>query len=263
MSESGGGESGRTHLIVGTPCYGGMVTQRFLISMLKLQAACPGANVDLSFRFLGGEALITRARNLLVEQLLEDQTATHLLFIDSDIGFTAEHVFRLLRHDKDIVGGVYPLKGLDWDRIGHAARIGDPMASTFGYVVDYLDPHNVTAINGFARVRYVGNGFMLIKRSVFERMAAHYPETEYRGVDTSQNFLNVTARRYALFDCIIDPATGRYLSEDYTFCKRWFDMGGEIWADLESKLIHVGQTEYHGDVMSTFRTKIGATAPAG
>jgi len=260
MSEPWEGEAGRTHIIVGTPCYGGMVTQRFLISMLKLQAACLAEGIELSFRFLGGDALITRARNLLVEQCLGDPTATHLFFIDADIGFTPESVFRLLRQNKDIVGGVYPLKGLDWGRIQAAAQVGAPLPSTFGYVVDYLDPSNVTAINGFASVRYVGNGFMLIKREVFERMAARYPETEYRTLDTTQNFADAAVKRHALFDCVIDPSTGRYLSEDYTFCKRWIDMGGEIWADLESKLIHVGQTEYHGDVMSTFRAR---SAPPG
>ena len=34
---------------------------------------------------------------------------------------------------------------------------------------------------------------------------------------------------------MIDPATGTYLSEDFAFCKRWTDIGGEIWADLESR----------------------------
>ena len=45
---------------------------------------------------------------------------------------------------------------------------------------------------------------------------------------------------------------GTYLSEDFAFCKRWTDMGGEIWADLNSKLTHVGPMTFHGDLSSQF-----------
>ena len=58
--------------------------------------------------------------------------------------------------------------------------------------------------------------------------------------------------RFALFDCMIDPSTGTYLSEDFAFCQRWTDIGGEIWADLESRIDHVGPSVFHGDVASQF-----------
>jgi hypothetical protein len=58
--------------------------------------------------------------------------------------------------------------------------------------------------------------------------------------------------RFALFECMIDQKTGTYLSEDFAFCKRWTDIGGEIWADLESRLDHVGPSVFHGDVASQF-----------
>jgi hypothetical protein len=52
---------------------------------------------------------------------------------------------------------------------------------------------------------------------------------------------------FALFDCIIDPDTGAYLSEDYSFCRRWRQIGGEIWIDIASKLTHTGPYEFVGD----------------
>ena len=58
--------------------------------------------------------------------------------------------------------------------------------------------------------------------------------------------------RYALFNCMIDEASGIYLSEDFSFCRRWTDMGGEIWADLESRLLHVGAVTFEGNVMTQF-----------
>jgi hypothetical protein len=66
--------------------------------------------------------------------------------------------------------------------------------------------------------------------------------------------------RFALFECMIDPATGTYLSEDFAFCKRWTDIGGEIWADLDSRLDHVGPSVFHGDVSSQFTMAPAAAA---
>jgi hypothetical protein len=51
---------------------------------------------------------------------------------------------------------------------------------------------------------------------------------------------------------MIDKETGEYLSEDYAFCRRWRDLGGEIWVDLESKLTHVGAMRFVGDLSTQF-----------
>ena len=41
----------------------------------------------VSLNLLGNESLITRGRNILVSRCLDESAATHLLFIDADIGF--------------------------------------------------------------------------------------------------------------------------------------------------------------------------------
>jgi hypothetical protein len=196
--------------------------------------------------------LITRARNIVVADFLTDPTATHLLFVDADIGFAAEQVFRLLDADKDIAGAVYPVKHLDWDAVRRdlAAGRADVPASTLSYVVEFLDPAAIVPVNGFAQARYVGTGFMMVKRAVFDRMADAYPETRFRRAHAILNVDLDDDRLYALFDGVIDPDTGLYLSEDYTFCKRWTALGGEIWVDLDSKLTHIGAVDFAGDLMS-------------
>jgi hypothetical protein len=73
----------------------------------------------------------------------------------------------------------------------------------------------------------------------------------------SHDELTGSPNRFALFECMIDPVTGTYLSEDFAFCRRWTDIGGEIWADLDSRLDHVGPSVFRGDVASQF-----AAAPA-
>ena len=98
---------------------------------------------------------------------------------------------------------------------------------------------------------------MLIKRDVIEKMAEHYPETRY---SASHNGLGVSSSNlYALFDCIIDPETREYLSEDYTFCHRWRSMGGRIWLDRESRLSHIGPAEFTGDAKARFDHIVATT----
>ena len=98
----------RPSLFVATPCFGGQVTTAYANSMLKLQTACRAQSVDFEWLMLGGDALITRARADLVAHFLERPDATHLLFIDADIGFEPAQVFRLLAFDADVTAGVYP-----------------------------------------------------------------------------------------------------------------------------------------------------------
>lgn len=251
----------RPHIVVATPCFGGNVTTVYTTSLLALQQACMQRQIDISFKLIGGDALITRARNIAVQQFLATPTATHLLFIDADIGFSSEQVFALLAADKDVCGAIYPLKRLEWERIRAQAQAGvsDIRSSALSYVVDLLDPTQIPQREEFFRVRYIGTGFMMIKRDVFVRMAERYPETRFRTIHVGSNIDIAQAEAHAFFDCVIDPESGVYLSEDYTFCKRWLDMGGEIWADADSRLIHVGASAFEGDLMTMLRT-IGAAA---
>src|SRR5579859_5394317 len=128
MSDTAAKSAGaRTHIIVATPCYGGTVTNYYALSAIKLQAACIERGIELSFRMLGGDALITRARSSLVAEFLAEPTATHLLFIDADIGFRAEQVFALLDGERDIVSAAYPMKIVNWDRIQAQTAGGQPL----------------------------------------------------------------------------------------------------------------------------------------
>jgi hypothetical protein len=244
-------QADRPHLIVATPCYGGMVTNYYALSAIKLQAACIERGIELSFRMLGGDALITRARSNLVAEFLAEPAATHLLFIDADIGFRAEQVFALIEAERDVVSAVYPMKIVNWDRIQAQTAAGRRLvpSATMSYAVEFLDPAAITPVDGLAQVRYVGTGFMLIRRAVFTHLAAHYPQLKYRGFGTPKPD---DIERHGFFESMIDPSTGSYLSEDYAFCKRWRDIGGEIWINLDSRLTHVGSIAFDGDLMSLF-----------
>ncbi len=241
-------------LVVGTPCYGRLVTDLYAGSLLKLQVACIQRSIRLQVQMKGSDALITRARQNIVADFLANDAATHLIFIDADIGFEPEQVFRLLDFDKDVTAGVYPIKRIDWKKVRNVAESGmSPLESAaLSYMIEFQAGGKIEATQGFASVSFAGNGFLMIKRAALLAMIAHYPELRYAHDHKPDDKLAGSTWRYALFNCIIDEATETYLSEDFSFCKRWTDMGGEIWADLESRLTHVGTISFRGDIATQF-----------
>jgi hypothetical protein len=250
---SGAASAQSISLVVATPCFGGQISVHYAASLLRLQAAMRKyGNLNFKVQFKDGDALITRARASLVSQFLDDPAATHLLFIDADIGFEPEQVQRLIQSGADMAAAVYPIKRIDWDRVKTTIEASrpNPAAASLRYVLEVDNPDAVTEKAGFVKVRYAGTGFLMIRRAALERMCAQYPQLKFKR-DHSYDASTASENRYALFECMIAD-DGTYLSEDFAFCKRWTDMGGEIWADLNSKLTHVGPLAFHGDLSSQF-----------
>jgi hypothetical protein len=237
-------------LTIGTPCFGGQVSWLYAVSLLKLQKAFTQRGWNIDYLLEAGDALITRARQTIVSHFLENPDATHLLFIDADIGFEPEQVVRLLEFGADITAAVYPAKQIHWDMMPAAVQAGrSPLESaTLSYVVEREAPHDVLVRDGFVKSRYAGTGFLMIRRTALEAMIGHYPELRYAHEHRGSDALSGSPWRSALFNCMIDKATGFFLSEDYSFCRRWTDMGGEIWVDYMSRLNHVGLMVYRGNM---------------
>jgi hypothetical protein len=257
--------SEQIHLVVATPCFGGQVSSIYATSIFDLQRALRSkSNIDLKIQLRDGDALITRARANLMTLFLDDPSATHFLFVDADIGFTPDQVFRLIECGADVVAGVYPIKHVNWDKVKRVIETNRPKlpSASLDYVLEINDPDHVAVVNGFTRVRYAGTGFLMIRRHVFERMCRHpaYAPLQFFR-EHSRDALAGSRNRFALFESMIDPESATYLSEDFAFCKRWTDIGGEIWADLESRLDHVGPSVFHGDISSQFAA-LPATADA-
>src|ERR1700752_2069553 len=109
--------SDKMQLVVATPCFGGQVSSIYASSIFALQRAVHGmSNLGLKVLLRDGDGLITRARANLVAMFLDDPDATHFLFIDADIGFKPEQVFRLIECGADVVAGCYPIKRVNWEK---------------------------------------------------------------------------------------------------------------------------------------------------
>jgi hypothetical protein len=241
-------------IFVATPCFGGMVSQNYMLSVIRLMSYAKWADFGVTLSIVGYDALISRARSTLVAAFLDAPGATHLLFVDADISFEPQQVERLLRFNKDFTGALYPLKSMDWGLVPQrCVECGESVRqAALSYVGEFCPEAERRQEGNFVTATYAGGGFQLICRNALERMIAAYPETHFRRVHSlpmsgSRRDTVQSSNLFALFDCIIDPETGAYLSEDYSFCRRWRQIGGEIWLDVTSKLTHSGPYEFVGD----------------
>lgn len=268
-------QSNGAKIYIGTPCYGGQCFAGYVASLLQTQTHLKSLNPPVSFEtcFLTNESLITRGRNTIVAKFLNDKSFTHLLFIDADISWHPATVEKLLKANVDIVGAIYPKKGYTWSNLSKVLPnmissneagkvefkdINDKMeayikANLMSYTMNYSTNRQVK--NNLLEVKHIGTGFMMIKREVLERMCAKFTECKY---DDDINILdeNENKHLYSLFDCDISMGSDNklhYLSEDYLFCKRWIDMGGQIFAEVTSPLTHTGTHSFQGHYLASLR----------
>ncbi len=163
----------------------------------------------------------------------------------------------MLLFDKEVVCGIYPQKFIDWNKVRQHAKQDEPQLQqrSLHYNLNVSNPNHVESQDGFIKALDGATGFMLIKRSVFEKMIQAFGNLAYTPDYDYVSHSGEPLKYYALFDCIIDPETNRYLSEDYTFCRRWQKVGGEIWCDITSPLSHMGSYIFEGDIASQLTAK--------
>jgi hypothetical protein len=249
------------NVLIATPCYISAVSMNYVTSLYKFVAEAVPRGLTTTLH-MHSESLITRGRNEMVRFFLEHEHFTHLFWIDSDIEFEPENVFRLLLADLDVVAGIYPIKNLNWPPEG----VPEPMSldeftvrhATFPFnPLGHWDEPIIPRVteDRFIEVAEAPTGFMCIKRQVFHRLIEAYPELNYMPEGAEKR---AKAHLYWLFfDCMVDPESKRYLSEDYAFSKRWRDIGGQVFADFRSDLGHVGQYIYRGSLARSMRRREG------
>ena len=201
-------------LFVSTPMYGGIAHGQYTRSMMDLYLTCARYNIPMTTYFLSNESLITRARAYAADEFMRSG-CTHMLFIDSDIGFNSEDVMALLaltlmNPDYSIIGGPYPKKNISWEKIKFAVDNGkadeDPNELE-KYVGDYvfnLKQGGQINLSEPLEVSELGTGFMMIQRKVFEDMDVKFPELKYRPDHARTDNFDGSREIMMYFDCAID-----------------------------------------------------------
>ena len=223
----------RPLLTIGTPTIRGLSTG-YTLSLLACRTELPKMGIAHSVSFLEGNSLISHARALMVGAFLRTE-ATHLLMVDDDIRFEPATIKRMLDCNVDVVGGCYPCR-----TTASQTSTDTPFAVT---LQASENAHEV--VNGAIRVRHIGTGFLLCKRIVFERL--------YEAHDD----LLFSSAGEGLCAAIFNPIVrgGRHLAEDYAFCQRWHDLGGDVWAFLDADFGHCGALEVRGNLQTTLTAR--------
>ena len=232
------------HLHIGLPCYGGMLHEATMTSLLQFILLAGRVGLNWSLDTMVNESLVTRARNNLMAKMMHNQKATHFMFIDSDIRFKADSIFQMMATDKDIISGMYCKKSIPEQyniNLKQETKIQGPLFT--------LDT--------------AATGFLMFKRKVYEDLIAAHPTAKY--VDDVGLGKQYEPNMYAIFDCVIDEK-GHYLSEDWTFCRRASKLGYEIWADSRVVLSHLGTYEFRGTtegLASTIQSRLNIAPVTG
>lgn len=217
------------------PQYGGMVTTQFFESMLEWSQAAEEYGVKWNWLIDPGATLLPMARSQLVQMAMEVDGWTHICMVDNDMGWTPKDLCELILADKDVIGGLAPVKNY-------------PLVvnSSTEYARGIYEREGP-----LAKCKYIGSGMMVIKRETIEKMHDFYRDTlSFRTVDghrDKQKFYNVVD----LFACVTngmhEDGDDLYLSEDYAFCQRARDAGLEVWSHTEVNPSHTGAHTFSFD----------------
>jgi len=266
-------QKNRVKLYILTPCFASLCYVNYIQSLMMTIELFRRFNIQLKVEFCKNDSLVSRARNNLIAKAMTDKDTTHILFIDNDITWDPVDILKLIMADKDIVGGIYPLKNYDWNKLvkdnanpynsnivqsllkkkseSQLAGIVSDSAmiqhNLLRYNINYLGQY-LEINNNLAKVKHLATGFMMLQRKMLTNMMKAFPSTKY--VD-DVSFLKPEENdmAYALFDCGVED--GHYYSEDWLFCDRWTKMGGDIYVDVSINLTHTGIEDYRGCYVST------------
>lgn len=213
-------------LFIALPAYDFKVSLKLAISLARVAQEAPKHGVDIAIGSICGCSVVSRARNLLVQDLMESD-CTDLLFIDADINFDPESVFRLMAW-------------LSEPYIGIVAGVPRTRKTDKVYIAKLDQDEDGLTMNemGLVRAQRVATAFMMVKREVFETLINAHPEWKYEDVNTNRTL-------HAVFDFLVTPEG--YMGEDFLFCDRAREHGYQVWIDPTIKLGHMGVQEYEGD----------------
>jgi hypothetical protein len=236
-------------LYIATPMYGGNCSALYALSMVEFANICGTYGLKIHWQFSYNDALITRARNDIVDNFLKSDS-DYLIFIDGDIQFNPYDLlcladFATNSKNMQIVTGAYPKKIINWERIQklyktNKVKNAKEIENYIGnYVFNTKSNKKFFPLDKPFKVQEAGTGFMLIKREVFEKFKEKYPEQTYREYGTNE-------LKTSYFDCKIDSKDKRYLSEDYMFCQYAAKIGIDTWLVPWINLNHMGSYLFKG-----------------
>lgn len=202
-----------TNIFIGTPAYNGMVHVDYLNTILDFRSKLPVTVMNI-----GNESLIPRGRNTVLSYFNNMKDFTHLLYLDADIGMTANDLIKLIEHDKDVIGAPVNLKGFN--------KLGQPV-NNVGQMVG--------TENGLIKADRVGTAVFMLSRKAVDALIENSEEYSRNPHTRGEN---KDIPHYDVFQTGVFD--GEYYSEDYYVCKTLRDLGFDVYVDTKIKVRHNG-----------------------
>lgn len=236
-------------LLIATPAFGELFYTPYVHTIFRLHRTLVPAGWTLSFASIAF-ADIAESRNFLLTHWFDKTDASHILFVDSDMGFEPQLVQEMLALNKPVVGAISPRRAINLQRLAKIVKEGGvdderAISRAHDYIVQTVRGRTAGRQKGFIEVEGCGAGVMLISRACIEQMLKKLPELSDRTAPKTSPLARNLDRLIRAFDPVT-TSIGR-MSEDFSFCHRWHkECGGEIWANTDRKITHVGLHHYEG-----------------
>lgn len=217
-------------VMIASPAYSGKVDIPYCLSFANTVIALKSHNIEVEPLIVASGSLLVAERNRILQKFWESD-CTHVLCVDSDLGWPPEAVLAMLQANKEFVAGVYPARGV---------------ARTFLFRPVTEISGKIITDNHLLKMNYIPAGFMLINKSCVEKMRNHHPhlyfEPKHKEVDNPE-------AGYCLFDT--EVYEGEFWGEDFVFCRRAREAGVDIWVDPYIQFDHAGTIGMLIDALTT------------
>lgn len=237
-------EPKKPYVIIATPAFMCQTSIEFCGSMFRLARLLTMHGIDHGWGVWPGLQFVDAARNFLVRDFLAKyEEATHIMFIDEDVGFPAEKVVEFLRYDEAVVCGAPPMKLDEPRQFPVFLKLLDNQPDL--KQVDRIIRHE-QHLNLLLAVQ-VPAGFLCVRRDVMEtlaRKAPTYAMTEATGaLDVCFDIFQRGARE----PTNPDKRSGEYVGEDTWFGQIAMAEGYKIWIDPDIDFTHRGTKTWKGN----------------
>lgn len=208
-----------TKVFIATPAFDGRVHVQYAVALAETHTLLASHGISIQININSSGSLLVAERNRLNKAFLSSD-CTHMLCIDSDLGWPAGAVKAMIDHEIDFVAGLYPARGVEKE---------------FLFRPVYREDRSIVSIEkGLLQMNYIPSGFMLIKRHVIERMTEHFSHLYFE--PKHRDFKHENG--HCLFNT--EVVDGEFWGEDYVFSRRVREAGFEIWVDPLIEFDHAG-----------------------
>ena len=209
-------------ILISLPCYGGLVNEKTTTSLFNLGKLLVRSNIEHGIMTVANESLITHGRSRIANFFMNNTEFEYLFCLDADVAFKPEDMLKLYSYQKPVVSASYPMKTLP---LRHCYEVYNP----------------VKLCGNLIKIGGIGMGFVMIHRSVFEKLNRYYSELKYFPGLNNSNYPITEKEYHNSYHYFAEMnKEGKYLGEDMSFFHRLTDIGYDVWLDTSIELQHIG-----------------------